>query len=157
MMPSTGPKTSSWAMRMRLVTPVKIDGSTNRPRARALDLGRPAAERAARRLPGGDGDIVEHLLVLRPRGDRPDLVSTSGADRRACAVRANATSRSTNSSWIVSCTSRREPAMQVWPLAAKMPDTAPLTASSMTASSNTMLGDLPPSSSVTGFNWPAAA
>src|SRR5258706_13178424 len=46
--------------------------------------------------------------------------------------------------------------MQVCPVAAKIPDTAPLTASSMTASSNTMLGDLPPSSSPT-FLKPRAA
>ncbi len=39
--------------------------------------------------------------------------------------------------------------MQVWPVAAKMPETAPLTASSRLQSSNTMLGDLPPSSSDT--------
>jgi hypothetical protein len=39
--------------------------------------------------------------------------------------------------------------MHVWPVAAKMPDIAPLTASSMMQSSNTMLGDLPPSSSET--------
>jgi hypothetical protein len=44
---------------------------------------------------------------------------------------------------------KREPAMQVCPVAAKMPDTAPLTASSRSASSNTMFGDLPPSSSPT--------
>ena len=43
--------------------------------------------------------------------------------------------------------SRREPAMQVWPVAAKMPEIAPFTACSRSASSNTMLGDLPPSSS----------
>jgi hypothetical protein len=42
--------------------------------------------------------------------------------------------------------------MQVWPEAAKMPEMAPLTASSMRASSKTMLGDLPPSSSVTCFS-----
>jgi hypothetical protein len=41
--------------------------------------------------------------------------------------------------------------MQVWPVAAKMPETTPLTASSSTASANTMLADLPPSSSVTGL------
>src|SRR5258706_10158237 len=55
-----------------------------------------------------------------------------------------------------SCNNRREPAMQVCPVAAKIPDTAPLSASSMTASSNTMLGDLPPSSSPT-FLKPRAA
>ena len=72
------------------------------------------------------------------------------------AVLANATSFSTNSSWIDSCTSRREPAMQVWPVAAKMPEITPFTASSMPQSSNTMLGDLPPSSSVTVFKPRAA-
>ena len=47
---------------------------------------------------------------------------------------------------MVSCNKRREPAIQVWPVAAKIPDTAPLTASSRSQSSNTILGDLPPSS-----------
>jgi len=40
--------------------------------------------------------------------------------------------------------------MQVWPVAPKMPAIAPAIALSKSASSNTMLGDLPPSSSVTG-------
>ena len=43
------------------------------------------------------------------------------------------------------------------PVAAKMPATAPLTASSSDASSKTMLGDLPPSSNVTRFRSPMAA
>ena len=47
--------------------------------------------------------------------------------------------------------------MQVCPVAAKMPDTAPLTAASRSASSNTMFGDLPPSSSVAFFKPRAAA
>src|SRR6059036_1708148 len=47
---------------------------------------------------------------------------------------------------MLSCTSNREPAMQVCPLAAKMPAIAPNTACSRSASANTMLGDLPPSS-----------
>jgi hypothetical protein len=65
-------------------------------------------------------------------------------------LRARSTSGPTIWSWIERCTSRREPAMQVWPVAAKMPAKAPTTALSRSASSNTMLGDLPPSSSVTG-------
>src|SRR5579862_6584726 len=40
--------------------------------------------------------------------------------------------------------------MQVWPVAPKMPASAPTTALSISASANTILGDLPPSSSVTG-------
>ena len=47
--------------------------------------------------------------------------------------------------------------MQVWPLAAKMPEIAPETASSSLASSNTMCADLPPSSSVTCLKSAAAA
>ena len=41
--------------------------------------------------------------------------------------------------------------MQVWPVAAKMPEIAPAAAASRSQSSNTMLGDLPPSSRVTRF------
>src|SRR3984957_7876683 len=62
-----------------------------------------------------------------------------------------------NRSCIVSWSSRREPAMHVWPVAAKMPDTAPLTASSTMQSSNTIFGDLPPSSSETFLNVLAAS
>ncbi|MCY1228105.1 hypothetical protein D9M72_404030 [compost metagenome] len=62
------------------------------------------------------------------------------------AVRATASNRSTKASWMLSCTSRREPAMQVCPVAAKMPEMAPKAACSRSASSNTTLGDLPPSS-----------
>ena len=48
-----------------------------------------------------------------------------------------------------SCTSTREPARQVWPVAAKIPAMTPLTALSRSASGKTMFGDLPPSSSDT--------
>src|SRR4051794_41422783 len=47
--------------------------------------------------------------------------------------------------------------MQVWPVAAKIPEIAPLTASSRMQSSNTMLGDLPPNSSDTFLNVLAAS
>ena len=56
-----------------------------------------------------------------------------------------------NSSTTLRWISAREPAMQVWPVAAKIPETTPFTASSRIASSNTMLADLPPSSRVTGL------
>ncbi len=82
------------------------------------------------------------------------VVSSSGLPIRA--VFASASSLSMKASWTLRWTSRREPAMQVWPVAAKMPETAPLTALSRLASSNTMLADLPPSSSVTGL-MPRAA
>ena len=47
--------------------------------------------------------------------------------------------------------------MQVWPVAAKIPDTAPLTASSMFASAKTIFGDLPPSSRLTRLKLFAAS
>ena len=72
------------------------------------------------------------------------------------ADRASSSRRSTNLSLIEFCTSRREPAMQVWPVAAKMPETAPAAAAVRSASSNTMFGDLPPSSSETRFRLCAA-
>ena len=46
--------------------------------------------------------------------------------------------------------------MQVWPAAAKIPATTPIAAFATLASSNTMLGDLPPSSRVDPMNRPAA-
>ncbi len=47
--------------------------------------------------------------------------------------------------------------MHVWPVAANTPATTPLAAASRSASSNTICGDLPPSSSVTLFRFSAAA
>jgi len=47
--------------------------------------------------------------------------------------------------------------MQVCPVAAKMPETAPLTAASKSASAKTTLGDLPPSSRLTCLKSRAAA
>ncbi len=58
---------------------------------------------------------------------------------------------------MLSSTSTREPARHVCPVAAKMPAMTPLTAWSRSASANTMLGDLPPSSSVAGISRSAAA
>jgi hypothetical protein len=47
--------------------------------------------------------------------------------------------------------------MQVWPVAAKMPATTPLAAASRSASSKTMLGDLPRSSKDTRARLSAAS
>src|SRR3546814_6449615 len=50
----------------------------------------------------------------------------------------------------------RDPARQVWPLAENIPASTPLTARSRSASSKTILGDFPPSSSETRANRSAA-
>ena len=47
--------------------------------------------------------------------------------------------------------------MQVWPVAAKMPEMTPFIALSRSASAKTMFGDLPPSSIDTCFSPRAAA
>jgi hypothetical protein len=73
------------------------------------------------------------------------------------APRASLMTPSTTWSWTLRWTSRREPARQVCPVAAKMPATAPLIALSMLASANTTLADLPPSSSVTDLRPAATA
>ncbi len=49
------------------------------------------------------------------------------------------------------CTSSRDPATQDWPAPAKIACCAPCTAAAKSASSNTMLADLPPSSSTQGM------
>ena len=43
--------------------------------------------------------------------------------------------------------------MQIWPELANAPNTVALTAASMSASSSTISGALPPSSSSTGFRY----
>jgi hypothetical protein len=70
---------------------------------------------------------------------------------------ASLTRSATNRSWTLSWTRRREPAQHIWPAFMKMPKAAPLTALSRLASGKTMLGLLPPSSSVTGTIFSAAS
>ena len=66
-----------------------------------------------------------------------------------------AENRSTNASWIPSCTSRRLAHTQVCPVLRNFEAIAPSTASSRSASSNTISGALPPSSSDTFLIVPA--
>src|ERR1700733_12143774 len=53
-------------------------------------------------------------------------------------------------------TNKREPAMQDWPVEEKMPNRTPAQAMSRSASANTIVGDLPPSSRDTVINLSAA-
>ena len=66
---------------------------------------------------------------------------------------AKATIFAKNSSAISSCRYSRDPATQLCPVAPKIPAMDPFTALSMSASSNTMNGDLPPSSSETSAKF----
>ena len=67
------------------------------------------------------------------------------------------TMRSTNSSWMCFSTNSRLPAQQHWPWLKNRAKWAPATAASMSASAKTMLGLLPPSSSVTRLRFVSAA
>src|SRR5215510_11191946 len=153
---STGPNTSSWAIRILLSTPVKIVGLTKYlPPPSSLPAGPPPRTQAA---PSPLAMSIYDRIFWYCAGvvTGPTWVS-SWLGSPSLATFAIAISLCTNWSWIVSCSSRREPAIQVWPVAAKMPDTAPLTASSRLQSSNTMLGDLPPSSNDTFLKVLAAS
>ena len=110
------------------------DGRLDEPAVAALRPGgRAAAQHALGALALGDVDVGEDLLVLRRRRDRADL--RLGAARIAHAARSwpwRPASRRTGRG-STPARSRREPAMQVCPVAAKMPEIAPLTASSRIA------------------------
>ena len=108
------------------MTPVKIVGATNWPPARAGAAVRAAAQHAARALRLGDLDVVEHLLGTAARvATGPTLVSRLHRVADRAPRPPPATSRSTKRSWIERCSSSREPAMQVCPVAAKMPEITP--------------------------------
>ena len=80
---------------------------------------------------------------------------SSGSPTRSRSIRAH--SLRVTSSATLSCSSSREPAQQTWPWLKKIPSMMPSTAWSSAASSNTMLADLPPSSSVSPVPVPASA
>ena len=153
---STGPNTSSCAMRMRLSTSTKIGRLEEQPLRPPGHRRRLAAGDEPRALGLGDLDVRLDLLELRPRRDRRDLRGRVGrvAEAHVRDEREQLARRTRRGS--LSCTSSREPATQIWPDAAKMPATTPFTAWSRSASSKTMLGDLPPSSIVTRFMCRAA-
>ncbi len=81
-------------------------------------------------------------------------LSSKGPPSRISSARR--TSSSTNSSWIDSSTTSRAPAEHTWPECRKTAVSAKSSAASRSASANTMLGFLPPSSRATFFTVSAA-
>ena len=71
-------------------------------------------------------------------------------------VLARSISRSTNLSCTASATMIRVPDSHAWPWFIRQPNSVPSAASSRSASSRTMFGPLPPSSSVSRLTLPAA-
>ena len=147
---STGPKTSSRAMRWAWVTPVKTVGRNQKPESGSSQDGAqrsaPSASPASassRIRASCSAELIAPMSVFLSSGS-----PTRSVDIRR--LRDSSTSSATDS-----CTSRREPAQQTWPWLKKMPLTMPSTAWSIGASSNTMFAALPPSSRVTFLSVPA--
>ena len=100
----------------------------------------------------------------RSRRDRTARARRAGPSRwpgrsrrRAWCARATSATRSTISSRTFGPANRREPAQQHWPWLKKIAFATPAAAASTSASSKTITGDLPPSSSDTRFRLPADA
>ena len=93
--------------------------STNRPLSHsgAARRGRPSAKVCP--LAPGDVDVVEHLVLLGAGGDRADIRRLQQG--RPSGRTGEIDDATRKSSWMVSWTSSRDPAMQVWPVAAKIP------------------------------------
>ena len=83
------------------------------------------------------------------------IALSSGSPTRSVSMRAR--SLATSRSAMPSCTSSREPAQQTWPWLNQIASTTPSTTLSRSASSKTMNGDLPPSSSESFLPLPAVA
>ena len=152
---STGPNTSSHARRC-------VDGHVAQQRRRDVEAAAPArrprrglarrsrmpSRAASARKPSTRArcDCADQrpAIAIGERGCR-DAAPRSA--RRAARAAARTATRST---------SRREPALHVWPAFCTIALTSAGSAASRSASANTICGDLPPSSSVTG-QWRAAA
>jgi len=149
---STGPKISSRAIVDDVVTPVKIVGANQNPFSGmshgALQRSAPSRSPMSLRVRMRSSCSAELIAPM-------SVFLSSGSPRRR--VMRRCFRRSTTSSWMFSCTSRRLPAQHTWPWLKKMPLTMPSTAWSMGASSKTMLAALPPSSRVAFLRVPAIA
>ena len=94
---------------------------------------------------GGDQLLRYARAAVWWRAGRPRSPCRSGEPMRIASALACRIAR--NPSLTLRSTISREPATQLWPVAAKMPATWALAALSRSASAKTTNGDLPPSSS----------
>ncbi len=94
---------------------------------------------------------------LHRRNDRAPYRSPCRADGRRAGSACAASGARKRAAATPSCTRSREPAQQTWPWLNQIASTTPSTAPSISASSKTMKGDLPPSSSVSDLPVPAVA
>ena len=107
-----------------------------------------AAARDRRALGDGALEQVEDALELRARGERPEVgVLAAGADREVAEARDEALG---DASWTSSWTRIRVVAKQDCPALRMTAAAAASTAASRSASGSTIVGDLPPSSRLTG-------
>src|SRR2546430_86347 len=149
---ATGPKVSSRATNMAAVTSVSTVGSKNVPpsawRLPPCTMRAPLAVASARCC----STLASALASMSgPWSVGPFSPSPTRSWATAC------TSLAVNASYTGACTSRRLAHTHVCPVLRYLLAMAPATAASRSASSNTMNGALPPSSSDSFFTVPALA
>ena len=153
---STGPNDSSWTHRHRAVAAVEQRWAGSRSRRPAR--GRRAGSRRSRSVaPSAIPRATYASTLSRCAAEISGPVSalsSNGPPSRISSARR--TSSSTNSSWIDSSTTSRAPAEHTWPECRNTAVSAKSSAASRSASANTMLGFLPPSSRATFFTVAAA-
>ena len=147
---ATGPKVSSRASNMAAVTSVSTVGSKNVPpsawRLPPCTMRAPLAVASAR----CSSTLASALVSISgPWSVGPFSPSPTRSWATAC------TSLAVNASYTGACTSRRLAHTHVCPVLRYLLAMAPATAASRSASSNTMNGALPPSSSDSFFTVPA--
>src|SRR5919204_543293 len=153
---TAGPKISSRLIRMSFVVATKIEGWTKNPSGAASTVAAPPPIRA--RAPSSSADPYSSSTRSRCRADTIGPICASGSSGGPSRIRSTRSARrSTGGPATPSCAISRPPAVQTWPALRNVARSAPSSAASRSASSSTTFADLPPSSSVSRFRFPAAA
>ncbi len=149
---STGPKISSCATVALGDTPVSSVGLKNKPFSGSVTSG--CQHVAPSAMPVFTSAAMRSYCTWSTMAPMSTALSSGDPIRNVC-MRARIFSNSRSATR--SCTSNREPAQQTCPWLNHIPSTRPSTAESRSASSKTMNGLLPPSSSDSFFDVPAVA
>jgi hypothetical protein len=152
----TGPKISWWKMVCLGVMPLKMVGAVQKPRANRSPAGRPPPT----------SSLAPSALVVSMKASTLSCcmrlhegpISTPSSNEEPCfSLEAATTRRRVTSGAMDSWIRTRAVAEQICPVFQNAPKMIHSSAASTLASSNTMAGDLPPSSRVTRLMPSAAA
>ena len=149
---ATGPKISTSITVEDGSTSVKIDGANQLPEAGSSQGACSSVPPSA--LPFSTISLMRFSWMGSTMAPMSTDLSSGSPTRRLCMRRR---SFARNFGAMPSCTRMREPAQQTWPWLNQMASTTPSTAASRSASSCTMKGDFPPSSSDSFLAEPAVA